>query len=67
MSSIESNPIHTKIFQSDPIQRSYDKKNLLLITHGDADLNLILVVETTNGFTFQIIDSSIQSRGVRLT
>jgi len=29
----------------------------------NADFKLILVAATTNGFTFQIIDSLIQSRG----
>ena len=33
----------------------------------NADLNLTLVAGTTNGFIFQIINSLIESCGVRLT
>ena len=33
----------------------------------NADLNLTLVRGTTNGFIFQIINSLIESWGVRLT
>ena len=33
----------------------------------NADLNLLLVAATTNRFSFQIIDSLMESMGVRLT
>ena len=61
MSSKKLNPF--KDFQSDQIQRSsrshYACRN--------AALNLTTVTGTTNGFIFQIINSLIESWGVRLT
>ena len=43
-------------------------QNSPLITHvGTQNLNLILLAVTTNGLIFQIIDSLIESIGVRLT
>ena len=33
----------------------------------NADLNLLLIAATTNRFSFQIIDSLMESMGVRLT
>ena len=62
--SLQSNIVHWKIFLSDWIQRSYCK---ILTPHyacRNADLNLILVVATTNaGFIFQLSESW----GIRLT
>ena len=53
-----------KDFQSDQIQASSRK---LFTAHSNSDLNLTLVMGTTNGFIFQIIISLIESWGVRLT
>ena len=56
-----------KDFQSDQIQRSSHK---ILTAHyacRNADLNLTLVTGRTNKFIFQIINSLIESWGVRLT
>ena len=61
MSSKKFNPF--KHFQSDQIQRSSPK---IFTTHyvcRNANLNLILVSGTTNGFIFQIINSLIESWG----
>ena len=65
MSSKNLNPF--KDFQSDQIQRSSRK---ILTAHyacRNAALNLTPVTGTTNGFIFQIINSLIESWGVRLT
>ena len=56
-----------KDFQSDQIQRSSRKIFTAHYACRNAALNLTLVTETTNGFTFQIINSLIESWGVRLT
>ena len=55
----QNNFIHSKIFQSDRIQRSYHKKFTAYYTCRNADLNLRLVAATTtcNGFIFDIINS----------
>ena len=53
-----------KDFQSDQMQTSSRK---LFTAHSNFDLNLTLVTGTTNGFIFQIINSLIESWGVRLT
>ena len=61
MSSMKFNPF--KDFQSDQIQRGSRK---VLIAHyacGNADC----LTGTTNGFIFQMINSLIESWGVRLT
>ena len=55
-----------KDFQSDQIQTSSHK----FIAHyacSNSELNLTLVKGTTTGFIFQIINSLIESWGVRLT
>ena len=65
MSSKNLNPF--KDFQSDQIQKSSRK---ILTAHyacRNAALNLTPVTGTTNGFIFQIINSLIESWGVRLT
>ena len=65
MSSKNLNPF--KDFQSDQIQRSSRK---ILTAHyacRNAALNLTSVTGRTNGFIFQIINSLIESWGVRLT
>ena len=68
MSSKNLNP--GKDFQSDQIQGSSRK---ILTAHcphyacRNAALNLTPVTGTTNGFIFQIINSLIESWGVRLT
>ena len=65
MSSKNLNPF--KDFQSDQIQRSSRK---ILTAHyacRNAALNLTPVTGTTNGFIFQVINSLIESWGVRLT
>ena len=68
MSSKKLNPF--KDFQSDQIQRSSCKMFRIFTAHyacrNDA-LNLTPVTGTTNGFIFQIINSLIESWGVRLT
>ena len=56
-----------KDFQSDQIQRSSRKIFTAHYACRNADLNLTLVTGTTNGFDFQIINSLIESWGVRLT
>ena len=65
MFSKKFNPF--KDFQSDQIQRS----SLEIFTAHYADRNaylkLTLVSGTTNGFIFQIINSLLESWGVRMT
>ena len=61
---LQSNSIHSKIFQSDRIQGRYRKKYTAHYACRNADLNLMLVGATTNGFIFQIIDSLMESWGV---
>ena len=64
MSSKKLNPF--KDFQSDQIQSSHK----IFSAHyacRTAALNLTPVTGTTNGFIFQIINSLIESWGVRLT
>ena len=56
-----------KDFESDQIQRSSRKIFTAKYACRNADLNLTLVTGTTNGFIFQIINSLIESYGVRLT
>ena len=56
-----------KDFKSDQIQRSSRKIFTAKYACRNADLNLTLVTGTTNGFIFQIINSLIESYGVRLT
>ena len=65
MSSKNLNPF--KDFQSDQILRS--SRNIFTAHYAcrNAALNLTPVTGTTNGFIFQIINSLIQSWGVRLT
>ena len=63
---LQNDFIHSKIFQSDRIQRSYDEKFTAHHRSRNADLNLRLVAATTNGFIFQMINSLMQSREVRL-
>ena len=65
MSSKIFNPF--KDFQSDQIQRSSRKIFTAHDACRNADLNLTLVAGTTNGFIFQIINSLLESQGVRLT
>ena len=54
-------------FQSDQIQTSSRKLFTAHYACSNSDLNLTLVTGTTNGFIFQIINSLIESWGVRLT
>ena len=56
-----------KDFQSDQIQRSSRKIFTAHYACRNAALNLTPVTGTTNGFIFQIINSLIESCGVRLT
>ena len=56
-----------KDFQSDQIQGSSRKIFTAHYTCRNAALNLTPVTGTTNGFIFQIINSLIESWGVRLT
>ena len=63
---LQNDFIHSKIFQSDRIQRSYDEKFTAHHRIRNADLNLRLVAATTNGFIFQMINSLMQSREVCL-
>ena len=65
MSSKKYNPF--KDFQSDQLQRSSRKIFTAHYACRNADLNLTLDTGTINGFIFQIINSLIESRGVRLT
>ena len=65
MSSKKLNPF--KDFQSDQIQRSSHKIFTAHYACRNAALNLTPVTGTTNGFIFQIINSLIESWGVRLT
>ena len=65
MSSKNLNPF--KDFQSDQIQRSSLKIFTAHYACRNAALNLTPVTGTTNGFIFQIINSLIESWGVRLT
>ena len=62
---MSSNPF--KDFQSDQIQRSSRKIFTAHYACRNADLNLTLVTGTANGFVFQIINSLLESWGVRLT
>ena len=65
MSSKKFNPF--KDFQSDQIQRSSRKIFTAHYACRNVALNLTPVTGTTNGFIFQIINSLIESWGVRLT
>ena len=65
MSSKKINPF--KDFQTDQIQRSSCKIFTAHYACRNAALNLTPVTGTTNGFIFQIINSLIESWGVRLT
>ena len=65
MSSKKLNPF--KDFQSDQIQRSSRKIFTAHYACRNAALNLTPVTGKTNGFIFQIINSLIESWGVRLT
>ena len=65
MSSKKLNPF--KDFQSDQIQRSSRKIFNAHYACRNAALNLTPVTGTANGFIFQIINSLIESWGVRLT
>ena len=65
MSSKKLNPF--KDFQSDQIQRSSRKIFTAHYACRNAALNLTPVKGTTKGFIFQIINSLIESCGVRLT
>ena len=65
MSSKKLNPF--KDFQSDQIQRSSCKIFTAHYACRNATLNLTPVTGTNNGFIFQIINSLIESWGVRLT
>ena len=65
MSSKKLNPF--KDFQSDQIQRSSRKIFNAHYAWRNAALNLTPVTGTANGFIFQIINSLIESWGVRLT
>ena len=65
MSSKKFNPF--KDFQSDQIQRSSRKIFTAHYACRNANLNLTLVTATANGFVFQIINSLLESWGVRLT
>ena len=65
MSSKKLNPF--KDFQSDQIQRSSRKIFTAHYPCRNAALNLTPVTGTTNGFIFRIINSLIESWGVRLT
>ena len=56
-----------KDFQSDQIQTSSRKLFTAHYACSNSDLNLKLVTGTANGFIFQIINSLIESWGVRLT
>ena len=56
-----------KDFQSDQIQTSSRKLFTAHYACSNSDLNLTPVTGTTNGFIFQIINSLIESLGVRLT
>ena len=59
MSAKKFNPL--KDFQSDQIQRSSRKIFTAHYACRSANLNLTLVSGTTNGFIFQIINTSIES------
>ena len=65
MSSKKLNPF--KDLQSDQIQRSSRKIFTSHYACRNAALNLTPVTATTNGLIFQIINSLIESWGVRLT
>ena len=65
MTSKKVNPF--KDFQSDQIQRSYRKIFTAHYPCRTAALMLTPVTGTTKRFIFQIINSVIQSWGVRLT
>ena len=56
-----------KDFQSDQIQSSSRKLFIAHYACSNSDFNLTTVTGTTNGFIFQIINSLIESCGVRLT
>ena len=65
MSSKKLNPFQD--FQSDQIQRSCRKIFTAYYACRNDALNLTPVTGTTNEFIFQIINSQIESWGVRLT
>ena len=56
-----------KDFQSDQIRTSSRKLFTAHYACSNSDLNMTPVTGTTNGFIFQIINSLIESWGVRLT
>ena len=56
-----------KDFQSDQKQRSSRKIFPTYYQRRNAGLNLTLVMGSANGFVFKIINSLIESWGVRLT
>ena len=56
-----------KDFRSDQIQTSSRKLFTAHYASRNFDLNLTLVTGTTNGLIFQIINSLMESWGVRLT
>ena len=56
-----------KDFQSDQIQTSSRKLFTAHYACNNSELNLTQVTGTTTGFIFQIINSLIESWGVRLT
>ena len=55
-----------KDFQSDQIQTSSSKLFTAHYARSNSDLNLTLITETTDGFIFQIVNSLVESWGVRL-
>ena len=65
MFSKKLNPF--KVFQSDQMQRSSRKIFTAHYARRNAALNWTPVKGTTNGFIFQIVNSLIESWGVRLT
>ena len=56
--------VHSKIFKSDRIKRSYLTKMAAFQACRNADLNSILGATTTNRYIFQIIDLEMESMGV---
>ena len=56
--------VHSKIFKSDRIKRSYLTKMAAHHACRNADLNSILGAKTTNRYLFQIIDLEMESMGV---
>ena len=61
------NFIHSKIFNLSKYREVLVTYSLLITHVQNAELNLTPVTGTTNGFIFQIINSLIESWGVRLT